>query len=145
MPSFYCTSDFIRQSKKLTSDKKAGYDTLQKDICDVFKDKNIDEIFAFNDTLIVNENHKLVKLRVPNTKQNLSKSNGFRVIFLVQPKIEKVTFIYVFPKRGKFGMNSIEKEQIKTLLQTAVKEGKDNSLFEIHPHKDFILENALNQ
>jgi mRNA-degrading endonuclease RelE of RelBE toxin-antitoxin system len=50
--------------------------------------------------MVLNEdNFSIIKLRVPNSGRNLSKKDGFRLLYLVHRQKEEVVFLYIYPKR----------------------------------------------
>ena len=131
MPIFYSTQTFRDALNKLCSKPKEGYSSVAKDICNSFKDKTIDEIRMNRDMVLCEDKLTIIKLRVPNSGQRLSKKDGFRLIYLAHKEKEEVTFLYIYPKRGKYGLVTVKDDEILSLLEEYVNEKKSSSL-EMH-------------
>jgi hypothetical protein len=54
---------------------------------------------------------RILKIRVQNSGQNLSSADGFRLILLCNRKNQTVTFLNVYPKRGKLALLNQSKEE----------------------------------
>lgn len=128
MPKFYSIQEFRTALKRLCSKTKEGYSGVREDICKSFMNKPINEIRSNRDMVLDEDMFTIVKLRVPNNRLKLSKQNGFRLIYLVHKKEEKVTFLYVYPKRGAQGIETIGDGYLKKLLKDFIEESKGSTL-----------------
>ena len=82
---------------------------------------NRDMILADNDSVII-------KLRLPDKKQKLSKSEGYRLIYLVMKHTELVVFLTIYPKRGPLQQININNNHLVELLQEFVDEFQHDTL-----------------
>ena len=133
---FLCTSDFVNSLKKLQKKPKAGYSSCKEDIRYVLGERSFDEIWELRDQIKdYTPSKRLIKLRVPNSGQNLSKRDGFRLFMLLDKDKELITFLYVYPKRGKYARTNITDQERENLAKTYFEEFKNNSLKKF---KDFF-------
>ena len=70
----------------------------------------------------------IIKLRLPDKKQHLSRKDGFRLIYLVSKKDEVVVFLDVYPKNGPLQQLDIEVNELKRLIQQFIDEVQMNTL-----------------
>jgi len=125
VPVFYSIQAFRNAIAKLCSKPKDGYGSVAKDICSSFVDKSIDEIRINRDMVLNEDNFTIIKLRVPNSGRNLSKKDGFRLLYLVHRQKEEVIFLYIYPKRGPQGLITLKDNDIISLLKDYVDEKQD--------------------
>lgn len=79
--------------------------------------------------MILSENDLIViKLRLPDKRQRLSKKDGYRLIYLVSKINETVVFLDVYPKNGPLQQLSISDSALKQLLSDFVEETQNNVL-----------------
>ena len=136
MISFYSIEKFRISVTKLLKKPKDGYLSVKNDICQVFDLQTIEEI-RINREMIYNEKvFTIVKLRVEDSNRNLSKSNGYRLLYLVLKNEAKVILLDVFPKQGKLAKSNITNSELKYLLANYISETKSNSLVEHDITKD---------
>lgn len=125
---FYSIQAFRNALTKLCSKPREGYGSVVKDICNSFKGKSIEEIRINRDMVLNEDNFTIIKFRVPNSGQRLSKKDGFRLIYLVHKQREEITFLYIYPKRGPQGLITIKEKEIITLLQCYIREKQEGIL-----------------
>lgn len=125
MPVFYSIQAFRNALTKLCFKPKEGYGSVVKDICGSFADKSIAEIRINRDMVLNEDNFSIIKLRVPNSGRNLSKKDGFRLLYLVHRQKEEVVFLYIYPKRGPQGLITLKDNDIISLLKDYVAEKQD--------------------
>lgn len=70
----------------------------------------------------------VIKLRLPDKKQRLSKRDGFRLMYLVSKVDELVVFLDIYPKNGPSQQLDINDVEIKRLVSEFIEEGANNSL-----------------
>lgn len=70
----------------------------------------------------------VIKLRLPDKKQRLSKRDGFRLMYLVSKVDELVVFLDIYPKNGPSQQLDIDDVEIKRLVSEFIEEGANNSL-----------------
>ena len=65
----------------------------------------------------------VIKLRLPDKKQRLSKRDGFRLMYLVSKVDELVVFLDIYPKNGPSQQLDIDDVEIKRLVSEFIEEG----------------------
>ena len=70
----------------------------------------------------------VIKLRLPDKRQRLSRKDGYRLIYLVSKVDEIVVFLDIYPKNGPSQQLNITAEDIKRLLVEFIEEGQNGQL-----------------
>lgn len=65
-----------------------------------FRGVSIEQVRQNRDMILMTTESIVIKLRMPDKKQNMSKSDGYRLIYLVLKQLPIVVFLDVYPKRG---------------------------------------------
>ena len=123
-PSFHSIYIFRESLNNLCKKEKYGYHSCKQDICDLLKDDSFEEIWNMNYKMRDLENIRIVKLRIQNSLQNLSKSDGFRVIICCNKKYQTINFLNIYPKRGKCAQLDQPREEFKRQLRVYLEEFK---------------------
>lgn len=74
--------------------------SVVKDICDNLQKMPDNIIRDTNDRVKQFPKFRIVKLRIPNSGQRLSRPDGFRLIYFVSLVSDYVVLMRVYPKRG---------------------------------------------
>jgi hypothetical protein len=122
------TSTFRDSLKLICKRPENGYSSCCHDICDELINKSIDDVFVMNFLIREIGEIRIIKIRIQNSEQNLSKANGFRLIVLCNKKYDEVTLLKVYPKRGKYGQSDLQKSEYKFLLKSYAEEKKAKNL-----------------
>ena len=130
MISFNTTSYFRKRLQTLTSFKRGVYAGVQDEIYAAFAGAPIEQIRQNRDMILMQSETLVVKLRLPDRRQRLSKANGYRLIYLVSMVEERVAFLDVYPKRGPLQQLDIPEEELYRLLSLYVDEGNRNLLID---------------
>ena len=125
---FYTTTTFRKNISDLTKKTKDGYQTVLTDIRKVLSSMPDNNLRNTNGRVFQTDQFMIIKLRLPNTGQSLSKSNGFRLIYLALLSKDEVTLLSAYPKRGPQGKISIDKSELQRLIQEFVVEYSNNCL-----------------
>ena len=72
----------------------------------------------------------IIKLRLPDKKQHLSRKDGFRLIYLVSKTDEVVVFLDIYPKNGPLQQLDIEEDELKFLVKQFTSEAQMSLLEE---------------
>lgn len=75
----------------------------------------------------------IIKLRLPDKKQHLSRKDGYRLIYLVSKTDEIVIFMDIYPKNGPLQLLDIANGELKFLVKLFVDEAQLNIL------EDYLL------
>ena len=75
----------------------------------------------------------IIKLRLPDKKQHLSRKDGYRLIYLVSKTDEIIVFLDIYPKNGPLQQLDIANGELKFLVKQFVDEAQLNIL------EDYLL------
>ena len=100
MTAFLSITSFRNQLNRMQSFKRGVYSGLSEEICDAFKGLSMNQIRQNRDMILMADDEVVIKLRLPDRKMHLSKSNGYRLIYLAMKNEDVVAFLEVYPKRG---------------------------------------------
>ncbi len=128
MTLFYTISSFRDAISELLKVRKNVYAGIEKEIYREFIDTPIENIRNNRDMILIEEEWVIIKLRLPDKKQRLSKKDGYRLIYLVSKQTDDVTFLTVYPKNGPSQRISVTKDELKTLLSQYLSEAEAGTL-----------------
>lgn len=139
--NFYTISTFRDVLASLIKKPREGYSTLIADICTELQSMPDSILRDTNERIIQTPNFRVVKLRVGNSGQKLSKANGFRLVYFVSMTTDDVILLTVFPKRGAKGISNISSSEYKRLLDELAKENKVQQLQQVDIAKGLAVLN----
>ena len=93
-----------------------------------FAGKPIEQIRQNNDMILLEGDLIIIKLRLPDKKQHLSRKDGYRLIYLVSKTDEIVVFLDIYPKNGPLQQLDIANGELKFLVKQFVDEAQLNIL-----------------
>lgn len=128
---FYTTSTFRQTLASLTKKPKEGYKSVVNDICKALLSMEPNIIRDTNDRIKQFEDFRVVKLRLPNSGQHLSRPDGFRLIYYVSLISDDVALLRIYPKRGPQGIVDIVDEEYDRLLLEMVTENNNKTLHQV--------------
>ena len=128
MINFKTIRSFRMRLANLLKVKRKVYANVETEIKREFTGKTIDQIRQNNDMILLEGDVIIIKLRLPDKKQHLSRKDGFRLIYLVSKKDEVVVFLDVYPKNGPLQQLDIEVNELKRLIQQFIDEVQMNTL-----------------
>ena len=128
MINFKTIRSFRMRLANLLKVKRKVYANVETEIKREFTGKTIDQIRQNNDMILLEGDVIIIKLRLPDKKQHLSRKDGFRLIYLVSKKDEVVVFLDVYPKNGPLQQLDIEVNELKHLIQQFIDEVQMNTL-----------------
>ena len=137
--NFYTTSTFRQTLTSLTKKPKEGYQSVVKDICKALLSMEPNIIRDTNDRIKQFEGFRIVKLRLPNSGQHLSRPDGFRLIYYVSLISDDVALLRIYPKRGPQGIVDLVDEEFDRLLLEMVMENNNKTLHQVDI-KNFLAE-----
>ena len=128
MISFFSISTFRKRLDSLLNVKRNVYAGVSGELSKEFKGKIIEQILQNNDMILIEGDIIVIKLRLPDKKQRLSKRDGFRLMYLVSKVDELVVFLDIYPKNGPSQQLDIDDVDIKRLVSEFIEEGENDSL-----------------
>jgi len=122
MIQFVSITSFRKRLAALLKVKRGIYAGVTNEICQAFKDATIEQIRLNRDMILINNDVVIIKLRMPDKKQKLSKADGYRLIYLVMKKIPLVALLDIYPKRGPYQQLDIEGNETNRLVKEFITE-----------------------
>lgn len=108
--------------------KRGVYKGVVGEVENAFKGKDIEEIRQNRDMILQQDGWKIIKLRLPDKKQHLSKRDGYRLIYLVSMTESKIILLDIYPKNGPSQQLDIEDSEIIRLLNEFISEQEAGAL-----------------
>lgn len=130
MIQFQTITSFRGRLKALVEYKKGVYSGASDEIKSAFTNVSISQIRNNRDMILMQNDALLIKLRLPDHKNRLSRADGYRLIYLVSRISEKVVFLDIYPKRGPMQQLDISNNDLKRLLTEYIAEATTNVLEE---------------
>lgn len=128
MTIFKAISSFGRRLENLLSIRRGVYAGVKEEIKQEFRGKTIEQIRQNNDKILLDDELIVIKLRLPDRKQHLSKRDGYRLIYMVFKTQEIVVFLDIYPKRGPMQQLDIDDNTLASLIETYWKESENGTL-----------------
>lgn len=122
MVQFVSITSFRKRLAALLKVKRGVYAGVTDEICQAFKDATIEQIRQNRDLILINNDAVVIKLRMPDKKQKLSRADGYRLIYLVMKKIPLVVLLDIYPKRGPSQQLDIEDNETNRLVMEFITE-----------------------
>ena len=116
MIQFVSITAFRQAREALLKVKRGVYAGLSSEICSAFRNVPIEQIRTNRDMVLMDSESITIKLRLPDRRQHLSKSEGYRLIYLVLKDSPVVAFLTVYPKRGPLQQLDIPDAELKRLV-----------------------------
>lgn len=133
MISYKSTSNFRERLQSLVTYKRDVYAGALVEVKTAFKGASIEQVRSNRDMILMQSDALVVKLRLPDKRQRLSRANGYRLIYLVSLVEERVALLDIYPKREPLQQLDIPEDELLRLLAQYVDEGNRDAL------KDFEL------
>ena len=109
-------SSFRTALDALLKVKRNVYAGVTTEICKAFQGVSIEQIRANRDMILMDNDSIIIKLRLPDKKQRLSKADGYRLVYMVMKNVPIVVLLTVYPKRGPMQKLALEVNELETLL-----------------------------
>lgn len=129
--NFFTISTFRDVVASLIKKPREGYSSVVADICAELQSMPDNILRDTNERIIQTPEYRVVKLRVANSNLKLSKSNGFRLVYLVSLITDDVFLLTVFPKRGTKGISNIPNAEYVRLLNELFQETSSKLLHQV--------------
>lgn len=96
--------------------KRGVYAGVTSEICKAFQGLSIEQIRANRDMILMDNDSIIIKLRLPDKKQHQSKSDGYRLVYMVMKNVPLVVLLTIYPKRGPMQKLALEVNELEVLL-----------------------------
>lgn len=128
MIHFASITTFRKRLAELLKVKRGVYSGVKAEICQAFKGATIEQIRTNRDMILIDNEAVVIKLRLPDKRQRLSKADGYRLIYMALKQTPLVVFLDIYPKRGPLQQLDIDDKELNRLLQEFVEEFNANTL-----------------
>ena len=122
MIHFLTISHFRHRIEDLLKIKRGVYKNVCVEITREFSGKSIEELRNNRDMILLTSENIVIKLRLPDKKQRLSKKDGDRLIYLVSKIKDTVVFLDIYPKNGPSQQLDISDKELMRLLELFTEE-----------------------
>ena len=139
MIQFVSITVFRQALDALLKVKRGVYAGVPSEICAAFQNVPIEQIRSNRDMVLMDSESITIKLRLPDKRQHLSKSEGYRLIYLVLKDSPGVAFLTVYPKRGPLQQLDIPDAELKELVSIFTTEARAHEVV-IHNIYDLLKE-----
>lgn len=139
MVQFVSITSFRKRLAALLKVKRGVYASAPSEICQAFRDASIEQIRQNRDMILMNNDAVVIKLRIPDRKQKLSKAEDYRLIYLVMKQVPLVVLTDIYPKRGPSQQLDIEDDEINRLVTEFISELNESKLI-MHDITDNLKE-----
>ena len=116
MIRFVSISAFRQSLDALLKVKRGVYAGVTTEICRAFQGLPIEDIRSNRDMILMDNDSITIKLRLPDKKQRLSKTDGYRLIYMVMKNVPVVAFLSIYPKRGPLQKLDLEDNELSELI-----------------------------
>jgi len=128
MIHFASIESFRKRLNELLEVKRGVYSGVKDEICKEFCSSTIEQIRQNRDMILISNDSIVVKLRLPDKKQRLSKADGYRLIYMVMKQVPLVIFLDIYPKRGPKQQLDIEDNEINKLISDFITENESDKI-----------------
>ena len=128
MTHFASITTFRKRLAELMNVKRGIYSGVKAEICQAFKGATIEQIRTNRDMILIDNEAVVIKLRLPDKRQRLSKADGYRLIYMALKHTPLVVFLDIYPKRGPLQQLDIDDKELNRLLQEFVEEFNADTL-----------------
>lgn len=128
MINYKTISTFRSHLSRLLKVKRHVYTNVENEIQREFSGKPIEQVRQNNDMILLEGELIIIKLRLPDKKQHLSRKDGFHLIYLVSKTDEIVVFLDIYPKNGPLQQLDLPDEDLKSLVREFIVEAQLGSL-----------------
>ena len=128
MISYKAITSFYKHLSALLKVRRNVYAGVSDELRKEFAGKSIEQIRQNNDMILIEGDMIVIKLRLPDKKQHLSRKDGFRLIYLVSKVDELVVFLDIYPKNGPLQQLDISDANTKRLIAEFIDEAEAGRL-----------------
>ena len=127
---FKTITSFRKRLEELLKVRRNVYGGVVNEIKKELGDVPIEQIRMNRDMILLEDDLIVIKLRLPDKKQKLSRKDGYRLIYMVSKVADVVVFLDVYPKNGPMQQLDIDDKEVKRLITEFIVEAEENALKE---------------
>jgi hypothetical protein len=146
---YLATSLFVKRTDILCKKKSNCYHGVLKDLNGLFHPKKtVREIHLMSDTVtnVTEDDVRLVlKTRCRNSIMKEGKKSGFRLISILDIKLEEITFIQIYPKKGALEQSDLTEEEYAFAIETYIEEKIAGTLIQLDVEDNFKIIEKLEE
>lgn len=128
MIQYFSITTFRNRIASLLKVKRGVYANVTSEINKEFKGKTIEQIRQSRDMILCENDVTVIKLRLPDKRQKLSRRDGYRLIYLVSKTQETVILLDIYPKNGPLQQLSISEKDLTGLLKEFAEEANAGTI-----------------
>ncbi len=128
MIQYFSITTFRNRIASLLKVKRGVYANVTSEINKEFNGKTIEQIRQSRDMILCENDVTVIKLRLPDKRQKLSRKDGYRLIYLVSKTQETVILFDIYPKNGPLQQLSISEKDLTGLLKEFAEEANDGTI-----------------
>jgi len=102
--------------------RRGVYASVPTEICRSFMGVSIEHIRSNRDMILMDNDSIIIKLRLPDRNQHLSKADGYRLVYIVMKNVPVVCLLTVYPKRGPMQKLDLENGELQRLMDAFIAE-----------------------
>lgn len=128
MIQYFSITTFRNRIASLLKVKRGVYANVTSEINKEFNGKTIEQIRQSRDMILCENDVTVIKLRLPDKQQKLSRKDGYRLIYLVSKTQETVILLDIYPKNGPLQQLSISEKDLTGLLKEFAEEANAGTI-----------------
>lgn len=128
----FSITTFRNRIASLLKVKRGVYANVTSEINKEFNGKTIEQIRQSRDMILCENDVTVIKLRLPDKQQKLSRKDGYRLIYLVSKTQETVILLDIYPKNGPLQQLSISEKDLTGLLKEFAEEANAGTIAPLH-------------
>lgn len=125
---FKTITSFRKRLENLLNVRRNVYGGIVNEIKKELGEAPIEQIRMNRDMILLEDDLIVIKLRLPDKKQKLSRKDGYRLIYLVSKIADVVVFLDVYPKNGPLQQLDIDDKEVKRLITEFIAEAEERTL-----------------
>lgn len=125
---FKTITSFRKRLNNLLNIRRNVYSGVVNEIKKELGDAPIEQIRLNRDMILLEDDLIVIKLRLPDKKQKLSRKDAYRLIYLVSKVTDVVVFLDIYPKNGPLQQLDIDDKEVKRLITEFIVEAEKKTL-----------------
>ncbi|MCC8117900.1 MAG: hypothetical protein LIP09_04010 [Bacteroidales bacterium] len=128
MIKIWTISTFRKSIEELLKVKRGVYAGVEDEIKKSFSNKGHQEILNTREMVLLQDDMVVIKLRMPDSRHHLSRSDGYRLLYLTYQNSPKVVLLDIYPKNGPKQLLNLTTSEITARVLTYIEENLTGNL-----------------